>query len=45
MIKMGFITDIVSVYKITEEQLLSVDKVKEKLAHKVLESIEASKND
>ncbi len=44
MIKLGFITDISSLYKLTRDQLLSMDKVKDKLADKLLGSIEKSKN-
>ncbi len=43
MIKMGFVHDIPSLYLLTKEQLLSMDKVKDKLADKLLASIEKSK--
>lgn len=42
-IEAKIIKDIVSLYELTEEKLLSVDKVKEKLANKLLSSIEDSK--
>src|SRR5690606_11794070 len=38
MIRLGFITDIVSLYALTKEQLMSMDKVKDKLADKLIES-------
>lgn len=44
MIRRGFVKDISSLYELTSEQLLSMDKVKEKLTTKILESIEKSKN-
>ncbi|MFT6633067.1 MAG: DNA ligase (NAD+) [Bacteriovoracaceae bacterium] len=44
MIKQGFITDIPSLYELTRDQLLSMDKVKEKLADKILNNIEKSKS-
>lgn len=43
MIKVGLVTNISSLYNLTEEKLLSLDKVKEKLASKILKSIEKSK--
>lgn len=43
MIKQGIVKDISSLYEITKEQLLSLDKVKDKLATKLLGSIEKSK--
>jgi DNA ligase (NAD+) len=44
MIKVGLIENITSLYDLTEEKLLSLDKVKEKLTNKILESIEKSKH-
>lgn len=44
MIKQGLIKDISSLYEVTEEEFLSLDKVKEKLANKLLSSIEKSKS-
>ena len=43
LIKLGFITDIPSLYCLTREQLLNVDKIKDKLADKILANIESSK--
>lgn len=43
MIKMGIVSDIPSLYQIDREKLLTMDKVKDKLADKILESIEGSK--
>jgi len=43
MIRLGFITDIPSLYELERDQLMSMDKVKDKLADKLLESIEKSK--
>ncbi len=43
MIRLGFVTDIASLYKLTKEQLLTMDKVKEKLASKIIKNIENSK--
>ncbi|MAZ49310.1 MAG: hypothetical protein CME65_12175 [Halobacteriovoraceae bacterium] len=42
MIKAGIIKDIPSLYELKEEQLLSLDKVKEKLANKILTNIKNS---
>lgn len=44
MIRVGLVKNVVSIYELTEEKLLSLDKVKEKLTNKILESIEKSKN-
>lgn len=44
MLKAGLIKDIPSLYDLTVEKLLSLDKVKEKLAGKIIQSIEDSKN-
>jgi DNA ligase (NAD+) len=44
MSRLGFIKDIPSVFQLTEEQLLSMDKVKEKLSTKILKSINNSKS-
>lgn len=43
-IEAKLVTDIPSLYKITEESLLTIDKVKEKLAGKILKSINESKS-
>ncbi len=43
MIKMNIVSDIPSLYSINREILLTMDKVKDKLADKILESIEGSK--
>lgn len=43
MIRLGFISDIPSLYLLTREQLLSMDKIKEKLADKLLKNIDKSK--
>jgi len=43
MIRKGFIKDITDLYQLTEENLLSLDKVKEKMATKILTTIEKSK--
>ncbi len=43
MIRLGFVKDITSLYELKEEQLLSMDKVKDKLANKILTNIENSK--
>ena len=42
MIKVGIIKDIPSLYELREDQLLSLDKVKEKLASKILTNIKNS---
>ncbi|CAM3287848.1 NAD-dependent DNA ligase LigA [Vagococcus fessus] len=39
----GLVKDVADLYKLTEEQLLTLDKVKEKSAQKLLKAIEASK--
>jgi DNA ligase (NAD+) len=39
----GLVKNILSLYELTPENLLSLDKVKEKLTNKILESIEKSK--
>lgn len=44
MIKLGFIIDIPSLYELTEEKLLTMDKVKEKLASKIISNIRKSKS-
>ena len=44
VIKSGYVKDIPSLYKLKEEDLLSLDKVKEKLAKKIIQSITDSKN-
>jgi DNA ligase (NAD+) len=44
MIKKGLITGITSLYDLSVEQLLTLDKFKEKLANKVINNIQASKN-
>lgn len=44
MIRLGFITDIPSLYLLNKEQLLSMEKFKDKLADKILTNIENSKN-
>jgi DNA ligase (NAD+) len=44
MIKQGFITDIPSLYELSRDQLLSMDKVKDKLADKIINNIEKSKS-
>jgi DNA ligase (NAD+) len=43
MIRVGLVKNILSLYELTPENLLSLDKVKEKLTNKILESIEKSK--
>lgn len=43
LIKANLITDIPSIYKLTTDQLLTMDKVKDKLANKIIENIEKSK--
>lgn len=44
MIKKGLVVDIPSLYDLTLEQLLTLDKVKDKLAQKILFNIEKTKN-
>lgn len=44
LIKAQFVSSIDDLYKLTEEQLLSLDKVKDKLATKLLMAIEKSKS-
>lgn len=44
MIKSDLLVDIPSLYKITQDQLLNLDKVKEKLASKMYENIQKSKD-
>jgi DNA ligase (NAD+) len=44
MIKLGFVKDITSLYELSRDQLMSMDKVKDKLADKLLGSIAKSKN-
>ncbi len=44
LIKVGLVHDIVDLYKLEKEELLKLDKVKDKLANKLIESIEKSKN-
>ena len=44
MIKVGFVTDIPSLYDLNVEQLLSMDKVKDKLANKIVTNIQKTKN-
>lgn len=43
MIKLEFIKDIPSLYELTLEQLLTMDKVKDKLANKIIDNINKSK--
>lgn len=43
MIKLGYVKDIPSLYEITRDQLMSMDKVKDKLADKLIGNIESSK--
>lgn len=43
LIKQGLVTDIPSLYSLTREQLMTMDKVKEKLADKIVTNIENSK--
>lgn len=43
-IRIGLVTDIPSLYELKEEDLLQVEKVKEKLASKIVASIKASLN-
>lgn len=44
LIKVGFVTDIPSLYDLNVEQLLSMDKVKDKLANKIVTNIQKTKN-
>lgn len=44
LLKLKLVTDIPSLYALTKEQLMLVDKVKDKLASKLIASIEASKS-
>lgn len=44
LIKAGFVRSIPDLYKLTKDDLLSLDKVKDKLADKLLSAIEKSKN-
>ncbi len=44
LIKKKLVTDLASLYSLTREQLLSLDKVKDKLADKIISNIQASKN-
>lgn len=44
MIKAGLVTDIPSIYDLTREQLMTLDKVKDKLADKIISNIEKSKS-
>ena len=43
-LRLGIVTDIPSLYELTEKDLLGVEKVKEKLASKIVGSIKASLN-
>ena len=43
MITKGLVTDIPSLYRLTEEQLLTLPSTKEKLAKKIIKNIESSK--
>lgn len=43
-IRLGLVTDIPSLYELTEEELLGVDKIKDKLANKIVASIKNSLN-
>jgi DNA ligase (NAD+) len=43
MINLGLVTDISSLYKLDKKSLLKMDKVKEKLANKILENINKTK--
>lgn len=43
LIKNEFVTDIASLYELTKEMLMSMDKVKDKLADKIINNIEKSK--
>lgn len=44
LIKVGYVTDIPSLYDVSVDQLLTLDKVKDKLANKVVNNIQNSKN-
>lgn len=44
LLSAGLIKDVPSLYDLTEEKLMELDKVKEKLASKIVESIEKSKS-
>lgn len=44
LIKVGLVTDIPSLYDLNVEQLLSMDKVKDKLANKIVTNIQKTKN-
>jgi len=44
LIKAGFVKDIPSLYELQKDQLLSMNKVKDKLADKILATIEKSKS-
>ena len=44
LIRSGFVTDIPSLYDLTEKKLLELDKVKDKLANKIITNIEGSKD-
>lgn len=44
LIKAGLISDIPSLYNLTPEALMGMEKVKEKLANKIVESVQGSKN-
>lgn len=43
LIKAGFVVEVSSLYELTRDQLLSLDKVKDKLADKILKNINESK--
>lgn len=44
LIKVGLVTDIPSLYDLNVEKLLSMDKVKDKLANKIVTNIQKTKN-
>ena len=44
LIKIGAVTDIPSVYDLTFDKLISMEKVKDKLANKIINNIEGSKD-
>ncbi len=44
LIRAGFVTDIPSLYDLSEKKLLELDKVKDKLANKIITNIKGSKN-
>ena len=44
MMRVGLVKDLVDLYRLEREDFLSLDKVKDKLADKFVETIEASKN-